>query len=171
MKMKKIWKIRLVLLFVSSFIGLSASAQLERYYAAYIYQFSRYINWPSVNGDFVIAIVGNSPVYDPLQQLVKDKKVGAENIVVVRCTPENICSCNILFIPESQKRNFQTIKNQVENKNILLVTESSGMISRGAGISFSIDENKIKFDLNTTLITKSGMNVSKNLEKLALNVY
>jgi hypothetical protein len=155
-----------------SLITVNVNAQQEKYLAAFIYQFTNYINWPSSSGDFVIGVVGSSAVTLYLQQLSKEKKVGLSPIVIKEWGGiGNIGSCNIIFIPESQKTNFASIKAKVENKPILIITETPGLTRIGAGISFVKQEGKIRFEINKTSLTKLGIAVSSNLERLAITVY
>lgn len=150
---------------------LSINAQTEKYYAAFIYQFINYIEWPNKSDVFIIGTIGNSPVNPYLVQFSKEKKAGSSEIVVKEWnTIESIGQCNILFVPESEKNNLSVIAKKVENKAVLIVSESPNTIKSGANISFVKVEGKIKFDLNKTSITKMGLNVLSALEKFAMNV-
>jgi hypothetical protein len=169
--MKKCWKIRITGIFFLCLLTFGAKAQLPQYYASYIYQFSRYVDWPAVNGDFIIVVIGKSAITDPLKQITKDKKVGNSKIVIQICTPDNITECHILFVPESQNSNFQSIKAKVDNKNVLLVTESESYIKNGAGICFHNDEGKLKFDINKSAIKRNGLDVAIELERYASKIY
>src|SRR5436305_1196416 len=64
-----------------------AKAQDEINYAVYaniIYRFTKYIDWPDdkKSGDFVIGIVGKSPVYNELISFTANKMVGNQKIVI-----------------------------------------------------------------------------------------
>jgi YfiR/HmsC-like len=170
--MKTVYKIRfsfLILLFLS--VG-SINAQQEKYLAAFIYQFTNYINWPTNSREFIIGVIGNSPVTAHLQQLAKEKKVGSSTIVIKEwASAADIGTCNIVFVPESQKGNLAAIKGKVENKPVLIITETPGLAKSGAGISFVKQEGKIKFEINKTSLGKVGVLTSIDLERLALNVY
>lgn len=172
--MKKIKNKRMALAMIM-FIILNVNflnAQIERYYAAFMYQFTNYIEWPNKYSEFVIGVAGNSSIVPQLQQLAAEKKVGNIPIVIkVWNNIDDIGQCNIIFVPESQNGNLQAILNKVENKPILVVTESPNLIKNGANISFVKVEGKLKFELNKTSSTKMGLNILSALERFALNVY
>ncbi len=170
--MKTILKIQLVFAALTLLSVLNVNAQQEKYLAAFVYQFTNYINWPSNSGEFVIGVIGSSNVTTYLQQLAKEKKVGSSAIVIKEWgSASEIGSCSIIFIPESQKSNLASIKSKIENKPILIITESPGLTKNGAGISFVKAEGKIRFDINKTAISRTGLVVANSLERLALNVY
>lgn len=151
---------------------LKSYAQQEKYYAAFVYQFTRYVNWPNQSASFIIAVVGNTAATATLQEISKEKKVGSSPISLIEWNgPNDIGNCNVLFVPASQKSNLSTIINKVGSKPVLIVTESSGTIESGADICFQKNEGKIQFELNKTNLKKKGLAVSADLERLASKVY
>jgi hypothetical protein len=162
-------------LLISVFFVLTISntnAQQEKYYAAFSYQFTNYITWPSAPAVFIMGVGGNSTVTPHLQQLAKDKKVGTSAIIVMEWkSPEDIAQCNLLFVPEEQKGNISAIAAKVGSKPVLVVTESQGLTKSGADISFLKKDGRIQFELNKTQIQKKGLVVSPDLERLAAKVY
>jgi hypothetical protein len=171
--MKKMYRKLVILMGIFSLLTLSnVKAQQEKYYAAFIYQFTKYINWPSTPPVFIISTVGTSLVSPALQEITKEKKVGNSTIMFMEWkTPNDIGACNVLFVPDNQKSNLSSIVSKVGNKAILVVSESAGSVSSGADISFSKKEGKIQFELNKTNLQKKGLNVSSDLERLAAKVY
>jgi hypothetical protein len=164
----------ILLLIIVTFIlpATNINAQQEKYLAAFMYQFTNYITWPNTSGEFIIGVIGTTPVTENLQKLAGEKKVGTSSIVIkVWASVEDIGQCKILFIPESQKGNLASVKSKVEGKSVLIITESPGLVKNGAGISFIKQEGKIKFDLNKSGLMKLGLVVSDGLSRLALNVY
>lgn len=171
MKTKTKIQVALILVF-TMLITTDMNAQQEKYFAAFIYQFTNYITWPSTSSEFIIGVIGNTPVTSHLQNLAKEKKVGSSTIVIKEWgSAGDIGQCNILFVPESQKANLASIKSKVEGKPVLIITESPGLTKSGAGISFVKQEGKIRFEINKTGLSKLGLSVSDGLARLALNVY
>jgi len=148
------------------------NAQQEKYFAAFIYQFTNHITLPGPPAVFVIGVVGSSTVTPHLQQLAQTKKVGTSAIVVMEWkTPDDIAQCHFLFVPEDQKGNIAPIVAKIGNKPVLIITESQGLIKSGADVSFQKKEGRIQFELNKTQILKKGLMVSADLERLAAKIY
>jgi hypothetical protein len=170
MKQMKRMRVFFVMLLFSLFT-LNSHAQHERFYAAFTYQFTKLINWPNRSGDFVIGVVGASSVVPSLQQMAKEKKVGTSSIIIKEWNnAESIGDCHILFVPDSQKGNLSAIKAKLNNKRVLIITESPGMISNGSCINFVKVGSKIQFELNKTVIEKMGLQISSALETYAMKV-
>ena len=62
----------------------SAKAQDEKFKALFMYNFTKYIEWPQTkqSGDFVIGVMGNSAIVSELNAIASKKTVGAQNIKV-----------------------------------------------------------------------------------------
>src|SRR4051812_29283167 len=53
-------------------------------HANIIYRFTKYINWPDdkKSGDFIIGVVGETPLYEELKNFTSNKSVAGQPIVV-----------------------------------------------------------------------------------------
>ena len=74
-------------------------------HANIIYHFTKYINWPESKrtGDFIIGIVGETPLYDSLRNFIADKSAGDQKIVVKMYShSEAVYNCQILFISDEE---------------------------------------------------------------------
>src|SRR5437868_2473740 len=72
-------------------------------HANIIYRFTRYVEWPEYDkaGDFVIGIIGDSPLYNELEHFVENKTVNGKKIAVRKVTsPADYYNCQILFISD-----------------------------------------------------------------------
>jgi len=156
------------------FFGVSASAQIAKFQAAYIFNFSRYIEWPKEfqNGNFVIGVVGiNEEVTTELKKIESTQKVFGRTVEVkVFASVEAIIPCPILYIPESQSDKIEAINAKAAN-GVLIISNKSGAIKKGAAINFILVDNKLKFEIKKVTILSKGLKVSPELEKLAYKQY
>jgi hypothetical protein len=138
--------------------------------AVFIYNFTRYVEWDtsSIKGDFVIAVIGNSPVSAALSEISRTNKVGNRKIVVRRySTPGEIRGdCHILFISKNNPYSL-TYTLERANKGTLTVSESPGYAKQGTAFNFVIVRDKLKFEANLKALYLSGLKVSSQLLKLA----
>src|ERR1043166_9305894 len=89
--------------------GKSVTAQNEtgRGYnlkAAFLYNFIQYIDWGSSgnSNEFIIGIVGASPIKEQIEELFETKTIGSKKIIIRQFnSPNEIIFCHILFIPEN----------------------------------------------------------------------
>lgn len=166
--MKAIWVV--VLLFITNF-GFS---QAEKVKSAFIYQFTKYIEWcPDYQtGDFVIGIMGSTKVTDELNAIAKSKKVVAQTIVVKSFnSPADITKCNILYIAEDKSGQFQAANSKVGSACTVIITEKSGMAQSGASINFIEADGKVLFEINKNAFNNRGLKLSNQLINLAKASY
>ncbi len=153
-------------------LQLKICAQQERNYtiqANIIYRFTKYIDWPKnkKTGDFIIGIVGDSPLTGELKNFVSNKMVGNQRITVKRfsSSPENY-NCHILFISEEMSSNIKKIVSRTAGEPILLVSESEGMASKGSCINFVIVSDHLKLEINKNNIEQRKLDIASELLQL-----
>ncbi|MBC7902957.1 MAG: YfiR family protein [Gemmatimonadaceae bacterium] len=154
------------------FAGTAGQAQTGTNYSIYanvIYHFTKYVDWPDDRkyGDFVIAIIGDSPLYDQLKSSTANKMAGNQRIVVLKyqSLPSNI-SCHILFISEEKSFSLKKISEATAGNSILIVSEKEGMAQRGACINLVIVDDHLKLEINRNMIEKRELNIANELLKL-----
>ncbi len=138
----------------------------------FIYNFAKYIEWPSSykQGDFIIGILGDHPVYKELNNMAQTKKVFDQPIQVIKFSNVNeIQKCHMLIIPRQMTSKISQSKAKIQPYNTLLVTEKIG-VGKSSDINFVISENKQKFELNQNNLAKKDLKVSNNLVSLAIAV-
>jgi hypothetical protein len=136
----------------------------------FIYNFSRLIEWPANyrSGPFVIGILGYSEVAPELEIYTKGKKVGAQDINVIRYkTPQEITTCHILFVPFAKTKQVPEILSMLNDKSTLIITEKEGALEVGSAINFVVIEDKLKFELKPENAVKLGIKFSSKLQEMS----
>lgn len=141
--------------------------------AMFIFNFCRLIEWPASyrTGPFKIAVLGTTAVADELELYTRGKKVGSQDIQVIRFkSVEEINSCHILFVPFARSKQLAEISSslQVAGKSVLIITEKSGALNDGSAINFIIQEDKLKFEMKGENASKNGIKVSSKLQEMAM---
>jgi hypothetical protein len=170
-------KLRITIIFL--FLAIYASAQNINYKLAslYVYNFTKYIDWPPKDKSefFIIGVYGETPAFDEFKKMAYTKKeVSGKKIVVEKISEiKDLEGCDIIYIPASQSHRLKEIKDLLRGRSILIITEKPGMAHRGAGINLFLDEdddNKLKFELNKGAIESTGLHVSSQLVNLGISV-
>jgi hypothetical protein len=158
------------MLLVGISVGYTQATSVSQAQTIFIYNFSRLIQWPAKNatGEFVIGVIGDVDVYKSLVDFVANKKVGSQSILVKQFNdPQSVSPCNIVFIGDGKVARFNEIIGKLEGSNSLIITEKRGMINSGSAIDFFIDQDKLKFVINSSNAEKYNLTVSKSLEGMA----
>ena len=146
-------------------------AQMQNYYPVFIYNFTRYIQWPasSQNGDFVIGVLGDCDIVPKLQKMTTTKKVGSQSIKLkVFNSVNEIGDCHMIFIPEKKSDKLGSVNSKIKGSATLVVTEKEGLAKAGSAINFIVQDGKLKFELNKGVAESANLKVSGDLSKLAI---
>ncbi len=146
----------------------------ERFIAYSLYNFSKYIDWPSSSSatTFQIAVVGDKQVYVELMNLANNKKVGNATYKVVFCQSiDEIAGYNqIVYLANMYSGKVRDLASK-NNNGVLFVTERQGMAKWGSTISFMVNENGMMgFEIAKENATKSKLSIRAQLERLASSV-
>lgn len=170
--------IRLLICFTAMWLCYgSASAQEVNYkaYSVYVYNFIKYIEWPEETkaDEFVIAIVGDSPIIKDLKVLAASKKANGKAIVIKKfASIEEVDHCKILYVSNSVKNSMLKLAiEKTKTLSALLITEREGQAKKGAGINFvTLEDETLKFEVNRKVIEGNKLKISNTLMSLGLPV-
>ena len=138
-------------------------------YTLFLYNFMKYIEWPQdQTGDFVIGVVGDSPIKKDLQTLAETKKAKGRKIVIkIINIPDDAVSCNMIFIPSAKSTQLKPIAEKVKGKAVLIVAEREGLAKKGAAISFAVnDDDALQFDFNKSVLDSQSLKIANLLMQL-----
>ncbi|HLP11906.1 MAG TPA: YfiR family protein [Flavobacteriales bacterium] len=169
-------KLKFILLFALLFTVRKPCAAQEMDYKAYslfVYNFMKYVEWPpevASKGDFVVGIIGDSPISKELQTLAANKKVKGKNIVLKRFSTVEECSgCQLLYVASGKSSMMKTIKESLKSKPVLVVGEREGTAKKGAALSFvTLEDDVLKFDINKAEIEQHQLKISSSLITLGI---
>jgi len=164
----------LLLLFFTIPPGLAKNVQAQAtadydIQANIIYRFTKYIDWPGAKktGDFIIGIVGESPLTDALKTFTAGKMAGNRKIIIKRLFPSaDLFDCEILFISEEESSSLRKIVMRTAGISILIVTESDGLAQKGACINFAIVADRLKLEINKNNIEQRNLSIASELLQL-----
>jgi hypothetical protein len=146
------------------------SAQTTNYpvYALYVINIAKYSAWPTVGEELNIVVLGKTKVYD---ELVKHngKTVNGHILKVTAIeSPKDVGTSHILYVADGKSGSFDDVLSATQGKPVLIICEREGLFKKGAGFSFVVMENNtLRFDINSTELAKRNIKVSKSLSSLA----
>jgi hypothetical protein len=134
-----------------------------------IFRFTKYIEWPAAKktGDFVIGIVGDSPLEEVLRNFTTNKSAGNQKIVVKSFSSNlETYDCHILFIGEEEEDSIRKITLRTARAPILIVTESDERSPGGSCINFSVVSDHLQLYINKKNIDGRNMGIASELLQL-----
>lgn len=140
----------------------------------YIYNFTKYIEWPASykEGNFVVGVLGSSPpLVNELNKMAVSKTVGTQKFEIKAVSTAAECAnCHIVYILSDNSSQLSDVLGKVKGKSALIVTDKSGLATKGSAINFFIDGNKQKIELNRSNIEKYKLKVASTLVEMSVQV-
>lgn len=169
--MRNILRIALLALLVAV---LSAGRMQSEYEvkAAYVYRFTQFVEYPAREGKpFVVGILGRDPFGQSIDQAFKDKKIYGRNPVVRRISSvAEAKECDLVFIGASAAGKLPELLGEIRALPILTVADSPGLMAKGVMINLFMEDNKVRFEVNTISAKAAGLTISSRLLALAKTV-
>jgi len=144
--------------------------------AGFIYNFAKFVEWPPTSfpqsdAPIVIGILGTDPFGSVLDRIVADKKIGSRGFVVRRYKwskdLKDLRECQILFVSSSEKAHTDEILEFVKWLPILTIGETPGFAERGGVIRFTVEDNRVRFEVSVDAAHNANLNISSRLLTLA----
>jgi len=79
--------------------------------------------------------------------------------------------CQIVFVSSSEIPHLADIIEAVQGENVLLVGETNGFAASGGTIEFTLEDDRVRFAINTDAADRSGLKFSSKLLALAKIVH
>lgn len=152
-------------------VGLKA--QDEKFKALFIYNFTKYIEWPQSKqaGNFVIGIYGDNPIQKELSVIAQKKRVGNQQIAVKKITSvADAKSCNMVFVPQNKSGDAKQIAASIKSSGVILITDKDGYAKDISGINFVKVNGRQQFEVNKATIEAQGAKVNSGLLTLGIAV-
>ena len=140
--------------------------------AAYLPKFIPFITWPDgafagADAPFTICLLGRDRFGGKLDQAAAGLRAG-DHVVQVRhlAAPDPSANCQLIFLPAgSDPALAQGTLNAMRGRPVVTVTDS-GVPVHGM-ISFVIENNHVRFDIDDAMAAEAGLAISSKLLGLA----
>lgn len=146
--------------------------------AVFLYSFGRYVEWPatafsSPSAPFVIGILGEDTFGGALDAVAAKKTIQGRSIVVRRfaSVQEVRAPCQILFISHTVPADQQAAAvDKVQGTPVLVIGEMPGFAERGGTANFTVDGERIRFEINIENARRAQLRMDAKLLSLGIPV-
>lgn len=156
-------------------VARSAQPQETQLKAVFVLNFAKLTEWPadirSEAGTFTIAILGKEPPAAFINMLKGQTVHGA--LVNVRHIEEvaEVKGAHLVYISASERNRLTRILRELNQQNILTVSDMSGFCESGGMIGLVPVQNRLGFEVNLASVRKTKLAVGSQLLKLAKTIY
>lgn len=153
--------------------SLTDQASESQVKALFIYNFAKFVDWPA--GTFAtprapvnVCIVGDDPFGNELELAVKGKTINSRELAIVRVSRlQNLKLCQIAFIGASDRKQAKEIIESVRAASVLTVGDTQGFTKWGGMINFTMEDNRVRFEINIVAAERAHLRISAKLLSLA----
>ena len=141
--------------------------------AAFIYNFAKFVAWPAQkfadgNAPLVIGVLGPNPFGDELENALNGRQVNGRPVVVRQFdNPEAAKAAHLLFVSLNDE---PRLRRALKEYGVLTVGQSELFARSGGMITFTFEDDKLRFEINVGAAEQAGLKISSQLQKLAKNV-
>lgn len=159
-----------------SSLALAAQTTISKEYqikAIFLFNFAQFVDWPAnafseAETPLTIGILGDDPFGTFLDETVQGEKVNGHPLIVQHYQRvEDIKTCHILFISQSETKHLKRILNGLKDRNLLTVSDTDNFTKYGGIIQFVTEQNKIHFQINLEAAKEAELTISSKLLRLA----
>jgi len=152
----------------------SAPPEESQLKAVFVLNFAKLTEWPAnlqaEGGTFTIAILGKVPpaaFTNILKgQMVHGARVSVRNIEEVA----EAKGSHLVYISSSERHNLTKIIRELNQQNILTVSDIAGFCEAGGMIGLVPIQNRLGFEVNLASVRKTRLAVGSQLLKLAKTI-
>ncbi len=149
---------------------LAAESALEtKVKAAYLFNLTKFVDWPDLPSDEMhICVIGN-PALGALLQELSGRQVKARALRIDlngEVIPE---LCQLLFISRTSDR-WRELSGQLQDSSVLTVSDLEDFAEDGGIVGFYRDGGKIRLEINTGAARKANLKISSKLLELARTI-
>jgi hypothetical protein len=166
-----LWLVLAGLIGVPAAIAGEAAEEAETK-SKFLVNFAEFTEWPagafaSGKAPLIIGILGTDPFGSHLDKLVENETVRGHHLRVLRYGKvEEIKTCHILYISESEESRLDRIVQTMKEKPVLTVSEIENSVARGVIIRMKAEDKKVRLAINLRAAKAAHLTLRAKLLRL-----
>lgn len=158
----------LLLLLISPHVAAAQSQSELKVKAAYVFNLTKYVEWPDHKKSLVIAVEGDGPMVATLRDALAGKVSDSRNMeVVVSPTDADLDRCDVLYVARSDKKRIDAALRKVAGHSVLTVGDAASFTKQGGAVALLTVGDRIEIQINLQASQKARLKISSRLLNLA----
>jgi hypothetical protein len=171
------WLLLLAAVFPNRAAAQQAVPLEYRVKAAYLLNFTRYIQWPpgafaEAGAPLRVCVLGSDPFGDALERTFADRTAQGRRIVVAHVeAAAQARDCHVVFISGEEWARHPDVLAAVRSPGVLTVGEGSRFAEYGGVLSFVPVERNVRFAVNLDASDAARLRISSRMLELAVEFH
>jgi len=151
----------------------SPAPTMHQVQAAFLFNFAKFVTWPDdafqrSENSLIIGVLGEDPFGAVLEETIRDKTVMGKKLAVKRFVRiQDAVNSHILFLSSSEESHLPHILKVLEKNTVLTVSDMEQFGERGGMVAFTVEDQKVRFNVNVDAVERAGLKMGSQLLKLA----
>lgn len=152
---------------------LSSQAHDERAIkVAYVFNLTKYVEWPHTGSEFVVGFVGEGPMGEALEKMLTGKSSDSRPIRVVLSPEDNALEqCDVLYVAYASPQKVRETLQRLRGKSVLTVGDTESFPRDGGMIGLVRAADQVRMQVNVEAIQAAGLKISSRVLALAAIVH
>lgn len=172
---KKYYALFIIFILNSITPAMSAGLNNDLLKVAYIYNIANFTRWPDSTWDklsdaFILCSYGTDIISSGLDKL-ESKLINKRPTLVINVKEDqDLKDCNALYINTDQRRSYRYLLSKINQQNVLVIANNTPFFDFGSLINLIEKDKRLRFQVSKKQLSKSQLNLSSKLLKLAILV-
>jgi hypothetical protein len=164
-----LWRALLVAALVALAPGAAVSQPLGELQvkAAFLFNFAKFVAWPSADRPLAICVAGNLPLTNAAAELVNGRQVDGRSVlarsVAASATADG---CDLVYLGDLKAEDAAAFLAKVRGP-VLTVGETPRFLRDGGMVRMFLEGNRMRFQVNRRQTDAAGLKISSQLLSLA----
>lgn len=143
--------------------------------AAFLYNFTKFVEWPApalgaAAAPFRVCVFVDPPFRREIEGMLAEETVAGRPLRVVTPDAAAVKSCHILYFGARETERAAELLPLVRDAPVLTVGEGPRFLEQGGAVSFFVDDNRVRFDVNKGAVDRARLSVSSKMLRVARQV-
>jgi hypothetical protein len=141
--------------------------------AAMLYNLIAFVEWPDMaysdrQAPTLLCILGKDPFESSLTSTATQETANGRIVLVRQLqNDKDLRSCQVLYISSSERKTTERIFSSLNGSSVLTVGEMNQFAAHGGIVQFSLEEQRVRFNINVDAASKAGLKISSKLLAMA----
>jgi hypothetical protein len=159
------------LLFLVSALSAQTSNR-EAVKAAFVFNLTKYVEWPQARNELVIGFIGGGPMGERLNSSLAGKTTESRTIhVLLSPSDEMLGRCDILFLGEMSAKTRRAVLEKVRDKGVLTVGDEYSFTKEGGMVGLITAGGHVQLEINLEAVHTTPLKISSRLLDVAVLVH
>jgi hypothetical protein len=143
----------------------------EQVKAAFLYNFTKFIDWPDSafpgSSPFVVCVFADDGFRRELETILSNEQVRGRQITVAPPPVQDIRSCHLVYFARGESERHGKLLEAAKQAPVLTVGEGRRFLEQGGLIAFLLENDRVRFAVSKRGADAAGLAVSSKLLRVA----